>query len=361
MRVAIVGGTGNVGSAILDALADTPEVTSVLGLARRLPDKDAHPYSTASWATVDIGAQPDASVSGPGRDVVVDRLAGLFDGVDAVIHLVHAIQPNHDRALLRRVNVGGTVRVAKAVVRAGVRHLVMASSWAVYSPVDDDVPRDESAPRDGIPSSHYSVDKRDQERVLDALEAAHPEITVTRMRTGLVFSEPAGAQVVRLFLGPYVPLRLLVPGTLPFLPLPTGARAHVVHAEDVGRAYALAVARRVGGAFNIAADDVLWPADLARVVDGGRYVEISPRVVRPLLHAAWRARLSASDAGWLDMAMGVPLMDGTRARTELGWHPRRGAEETLREMLLGMVERRGRASIPMRPRDTRWHDTAPPA
>jgi len=34
----VVGATGNVGSSVLDALSAEPAVTSVLGLARRIPD-----------------------------------------------------------------------------------------------------------------------------------------------------------------------------------------------------------------------------------------------------------------------------------------------------------------------------------
>ena len=38
MRVVVVGATGNVGTAVLRALGRAPEVTSVVGIARRRPD-----------------------------------------------------------------------------------------------------------------------------------------------------------------------------------------------------------------------------------------------------------------------------------------------------------------------------------
>lgn len=346
MRVAVVGGSGNVGTAVLEALAAAPEVDSVVGLARRLPDRSSEPYRSADWVTVDVGAEAADDAE---EEAIISRLARAFDGADAVVHLVWLIQPNHHRDLMRRTNVEGTRRVAEACARAGVAHLVCASSWAAYSPVDDDVPRDETWPTGGIRSSHYSVDKAAQERVLDELEAAHPEVVVTRMRTALVFTADAGAEIGRYFLGPLVPRWLLRPGALPFLPLPRGLRVHVVHAEDVAQAYLRAVLQRAGGAFNVAADEVLMPADLARILDHGRYVEVPPGVIRPFLHYAWRARLFASDAGWLDMAMGVPVMDGSRVRRVLGWHPRHDAESTLRDLLDGMVHLRGRPSLPMRP------------
>ncbi|PFG39918.1 nucleoside-diphosphate-sugar epimerase [Georgenia soli] len=357
MRVAVVGGSGNVGTAVLEALRGAPEVDSVVGLARRLPDRGAEPYRSAEWVTLDIAAEAADDAE---EEAIVARLARAFEGATAVVHLAWLIQPNHDRDLLRRANVEGTRRVAEACARAGVAQLVCASSWAAYSPVDDDVPRDETWPAGGIPSSHYGVDKAAQERVLDEFEVAHPEVVVTRMRMALVFAADRGAAIGRYFLGPLVPRALLRPGALPFLPLPRGLRVQVVHAEDVGQAYLLAILQRAGGAFNVAADEVLLPGDLARVLDHGRFFEVPPSVIRPFLHYAWKFRLLASDAGWLDMAMGVPVMDGARVRRLLGWRPRHDAESTLRELLVGMVELRGRPSAPMRPdaRQYRGPDTS---
>jgi nucleoside-diphosphate-sugar epimerase len=351
MRVAVVGGSGNVGTHVLDALTAAPEVSSVVGISRRLPDRSAEPYRSADWVTLDVGAEAADDAE---EEAIVSRLAQAFAGADAVVHLAWLIQPNHDRNLMRRTNVDGTRRVTRACAAAGVRQLVCATSWAAYSPVDDDVPRDESWLTGGIPSSHYSVDKAAQERVLDEFEAAHPEVVVTRMRTALIFAADAGAEIGRYFLGPWVPRGLLRPGALPVLPLPTGLRVHVVHAEDAAQAYLRVILQRAGGAFNVTADEVLWPADLARILDHGRYVEISPRLIRPFLDLAWSARVFASDAGWLDMAMGVPVMDGGRIKRVTGWQPRHDAESTLRELLEGLVAGGGRTSVPMRPQDTQF-------
>jgi nucleoside-diphosphate-sugar epimerase len=66
--------------------------------------------------------------------------------------------------------------------------------------------------------------------------------------------------------------------------------------------------------------------------------------------AAWRLGLQPTDPSWLDMAMGVPVMDSSRARSELGWAPRHTATEALSEVLGGV---RAQASMPtpvLRPR-----------
>lgn len=350
MKVAVVGATGNVGTAVLTALSEQRDV-EILGIARRLPDRTVAPYDTAEWMRVDVGAE---TLSDTAEELLVDTLAEAFTGADAVIHLAWLIQPNHDRDLLRRTNVTGTHRVAQACVRAGVGQLVCASSWAAYSPrpdPDDLSLQDESWPAGGVPSSHYSVDKAAQERVLDELEFQHPGIVVTRMRMALVFSRHAGAQVGRYFLGPWVPRSLLTPGHLPVLPAPMGLRVQVVHASDAARAYVAAVQRKAGGAFNITTGEVLGPAELAEVVDHGLTIPLPNGAVRPIWYYAWKARIAAADPGWLDLATSLPVADPGRARRELGWQPRHDARSAVRDMLEGLAQRRGRASLPMRAHD----------
>lgn len=350
MRVVVVGATGNAGTALLRALHAEPRVTSVLGMARRLPDRNAEPYRYAEWAPVDLSAEDGSE---DGAEAVVDRLTGHFRGADAVVHLAWLVQPNRERDLLRRTNVEGTRRVAEAVMRAGVPHLVVASSVGAYSPVDDDGPRREDWPTGGIPTSHYSVDKAAQERVLDELEAEHPEVTVARLRPALIFQADAAQSVVRYFLGPLVPTQLLRHGRPPVLPLPAGLRLQAVHADDVADAYRRVVVERARGAFNVAADDVLRGAELARIVGHGRLVEVPPTVVRAALAAAYDGRIVRADPGWLDMAMTVPVLDTARIRAELGWAPRRTAAQAVEDLLDGMAAGQGTGSAPLRPASPR--------
>ncbi len=355
MRVAVVGASGHTGTFLLDALRDEKEL-EVVGIARRAPDTTAAPYDRARWEQVDIAA-PVALAEG--EDFVVDRLAEAFEGADAVVHLAWLIQPNRQRDVLRRANVDGTRRVVAACRRAGVGHLVVASSVGAYSPVEDDEPRDESWPTHGsAATSHYAVDKAAQERILDEAEAGG--LAVARVRPALIFDSDSGAEVLRLFLGAFVPPPLLRPGALPVLPLPAGLRLQAVHGADLADLYRRIVLRRATGAFNAAAEPLLTGERLAAILDHGRVVEIPASVVRPVVSLAWQAHALASDAGWLDMGMNVPVMDASRARRELGWEPRSDAEEALREILTGMAEGRGTASPQMRPRESWPQDQQPP-
>ena len=287
MRVAVIGATGNVGTEVLSALGRRPEVTSVLGIARRLPETSSQPYAGAEWAAVDIGAATTAQEA-------TEQLVDVLRGADAVIHLAWLIQPNSHRELLRRVNVEGTRHVAQAAVEAGVGTLVVASSVGAYSPSPGREVRDESWPTEGVRTSHYSVDKVAQEEVLDEIAAAHPDLTVTRLRPALIFQGGAGSEIQRYFLGGWMPVQLLRAGRPPLLPLPQGLRIQAVHAEDVAAAYAAAAVRKQPGAFNICADDVLGVQDLARLVGHGRAVQLPVPAVRTALAAGHRAGLVAA-------------------------------------------------------------------
>ena len=79
---------------------------------------------------------------------------------------------------------------------------------------------------------------------------------------------------------------------------------------------------------------------------------------RPTL--TWRARLQPTPPGWLDMALGVPLMDTDAApATELGWEPRHDGGEALLELLDGMADGAGLATPPLhRPAARRLRELA---
>lgn len=343
MRIAIVGATGNIGTALLEELSERPEVGSVLGIARRLPENDTAPYRHAEWAAADI--QFPESVA---------KLTELFADADAVVHLAWLIQPNSKRELLRRVNVDGTKHVLQAAAAAGVARILVVSSVGAYSAVSDDEPRDESWETEGVPGSHYSEDKAAQERVMDEFEALHPDVALSRIRPGLIFQAGAGSEIQRYFAGSLAPVQLLGRVRPPMLPMPAGIRSQAVHAKDVAAAVALAVLQGARGAFNVAAEDLLTAESIARVVTGRNSGRVSlPLPLSPLkslVKAANRAHLLPMDEGWLEMAEGVPVLDTTRARTELGWQPTVSAAEALAELIEGMSSGAGRGSAPMRPR-----------
>lgn len=329
MRIVVIGATGNVGTSVLRALGADAAVTSILGLARRLPSAR---FEKTVFATA---------------DVTRDQLAPHLEGADCVIHLAWAIQPSHDQAALRRTNVDGSQRVLDAVAAAGVPALVVASSIGTYSPRADDRPVDESWPREGIPASWYSRHKAEVERRLDALEAREPALRVVRLRPAITTKRESAQEQRRLFAGPLLPRRLLRPGWIPFVPDVPGLSLQLAHADDVADAYRRAATSDARGAFNIAADGVLDPAAIARVL-GTRTLRVPSRLLRGLAHATWFARLQPTSPDWIDLALGAPVLDSSRARSELGWSATHSAEEALREVVEGIRDGAAGATPPLR-------------
>jgi len=329
MRIAVVGASGNVGSALLRRLGDEPEVRSIRGIARRLPSLELR---KVEWVAADI---------------VDANLEQLFRGVDAVVHLAWAIQPTRDRRTLIQINVTGSRRVFEAAAAAGVGTLVYASSIGAYSPGPKEARVDERWPTNGIASSYYSRDKAATERMLDRLEAERPELRVVRIRPGVVMQREAASEIRRLFLGPLFPGSLLRPELIPVLPMPSGLRLQAVHAHDLADAYRrVIVSPEARGAYNVAAEPVLTASAIARALEATA-IPVPSALVRAAVDLSWLAHLQPINSGWLDMGMRAPVMNTSRIREELGWAPQHDALATLRELLDGLRAGDGYATPPL--------------
>jgi len=113
MRLAVTGGTGFVGSHLLDSALAAGH--SVAALARR----DQEPRDSLDW------------ISGSLEDR--DALRRLVDGADAIIHVAGTISaPN--AATFDKGNVEGTLAMLAAATAGGVSRFVHVSSLAAREP-----------------------------------------------------------------------------------------------------------------------------------------------------------------------------------------------------------------------------------
>lgn len=320
MRVVVTGATGNVGTSLLQSLAERSEVEEIVGIARRRPERS---FPKARFVEADVN----------GSDLIE-----LFSGASVVVHLAWLIQPGRDEKITRAVNVTGSERVFAAAAQAGVPALVYASSVGAYSPGPKDRLVDESWPVGGIATSFYSRHKVAVERALDRLERDQPQMRVVRMRPALTFKAEAATEIRRLFIGPLLPRMLMRKRLVPVVPALSALRFQVVHSRDVGDAYARAVVNPdARGPFNLAARPEIGPAELAAIMSA-RPVRVPPALLRVAADAAFRLRLTPTEPGWLDMGLQVPLLDCGRAGRELGWAPQHDAIATLTELIDGLGE-----------------------
>jgi UDP-glucose 4-epimerase len=128
MRIAVTGGSGFIGSHVVDRLIDAGHTLFVLDT--RPPHRPDVTYRQVDLS--DLGGLVQAT-----RDIdVVFHLAAVSNVNDAYDHPVGTV----------RINVTGTVNVFEASRRNGVQRTVLASTVWVYAGAQGDAPLHEDAP-----------------------------------------------------------------------------------------------------------------------------------------------------------------------------------------------------------------------
>ncbi|MBM7807861.1 nucleoside-diphosphate-sugar epimerase [Geodermatophilus bullaregiensis] len=347
LTVAVTGASGNVGTALLRRLAAPGSgVAEVRGLARREPP-DTAPYDRVTWYHADLGETASEQA-----------LTNLLEGADAVVHLAWALQPGRRPDELYKANVDGTRRVMRAAVAAGVQHVVHMSSLGAYAPGAGARPVTEDWPTTGIPSSQYSRQKSEAERVVREVVRRKPEITLTVVRPTLVLQPEAASEIGRYFLGPLLLGAVrLVPGQVAaLLPLPLPSlQVGFVHADDVADAITRMLDRRAPGPFNLSADPALDADGIARTL-GTTRIPVPAVALRTGLSAAFHAHLVPTEPGWLDLGLQSPVLETARARTQLDWHPAHRGDDVLRQFVAALGRGDGAPGPLLSPTGGKEHD-----
>ena len=124
---------GTSARACSQALERDDAVSSVLGLARRLP--------AARYAKTEFAA----------ANVVSDDLVPHFAGADCVIHLAWVIQPSRDKDLLWAINVEGSSNVFKATAARPASARWSSRRRSASTRAGRSAASTESSPHEGIP------------------------------------------------------------------------------------------------------------------------------------------------------------------------------------------------------------------
>jgi UDP-glucose 4-epimerase len=295
MKIVVTGGSGQLGTLVLERLVESRSVDSIVSLDLVPP---MIPSARIDWRIADL------------RDPGLER---HLEGADALVHLAFIVTKSASVETMRAVNVDGSRRIFEAAAQHGVRRLVYASSVAAYGVVQGHPPVIvESTFRRPTPTLTYADNKYEVEAYLDQFEAAHPEMSVVRLRPGVL-------------LGRRVSLVATTAFHRRILPVFSDARAPIVWDEDVADAVVRSLDDGVRGAFNLVASAPLTGVEFARLA-GFRPIKV-PRaavgaatrtsgVLGPLLG---EKRL---DAGWLEAADVDMCVAADKAKAVLGWNPR---------------------------------------
>ena len=182
MTVALTGGTGFVGRAVLDEAARR-------GIAARaLTRREQEPRDGVEWIAGDLGT--------------TDALARLAEGCDTVLHIAGVVNAR-DAEGFRQGNVTGTQNVVEAARQAGVARFVHVSSLAAREP----------------DLSDYGHSKRLAEEVVQV-----SGLDWTIVRPPAVYG-PRDTEMLDLFRA----------ARWRFVPLPPPGRTSIIHVDDLAR------------------------------------------------------------------------------------------------------------------------------
>lgn len=182
MIIAITGGTGFVGQAVLDEAEGRN-----LGI-RALTRRNQSDRAGISWIRGDLSN--------------VDALGTLVRDVDAVIHIAGVVNAP-DAAGFAQGNVTGTANVVAAMQAAGARRLVHVSSLAAREP----------------DLSLYGRSKHEAERVVEA-----SDLDWTIVRPPAVYG-PRDTEILEVFKA----------AKWGIVPMPPQGRASLIHVSDLAR------------------------------------------------------------------------------------------------------------------------------
>jgi UDP-glucose 4-epimerase len=324
LSVAVTGPTGEIGISAVNALERDVAVERIVGMARRPFDVAARGWTKTEYRQGDI----------------LDRVAvdALVADADVVVHMAYVIMAAREES--RRINLAGTRNVFEATVAAArPMRLVYTSSVAAYgyyagnpSPLTEDVPARGS-------SEHYYSEQKAECEVMLREVTEGSDLEVYMLRPCIVAGPRATALADSM---PWRRVSQMLPtavrgatdaliGLLPLMPDP-GTRLQLVHHDDVAAAVALATrGAGVPGVYNLAGDSEVSLSDVAEAT--GTHAIRVPHATATAASAVL-ARLPAvpAIAEWVHAARTSVVMDTSRAKTVLGWHPKYTSRQTLDEL-----------------------------
>ena len=307
MRALVTGGSGFIGSNLVDALlerADGVTVIDDLSTGRR---ENLEGALAAGAELVELDVRDAAAVS----DVVARTEP------DAIFHLAAQIDVRRsaaDPAADSRINVEGTINVLEAARAAGVRRVVNTSTGGAIYGEGKIIPAPEDHPV--APEAPYGLSKFCAEGYCELFARLHGLSTVS-LRYGNVYGprqDPLGeAGVVAIFCGK------LLEGNQPTVYGDGLQTRDYVYVGDVVEANLLAADSDVGGAVNIGTGVQTTVLDIVDVLAAQADGRFEPR------HEPERAGEVRHIA-----------LDASHAQAELGWSARVSMSEGLARTLAAL-------------------------
>src|SRR3954453_20746409 len=237
MRYLITGGSGYIGSRLVDHLPRRQDVERIV-ICDVQPPKHYKPKT--EFRQLDVRDR-DAT-----RQLLEDARP------DALVHLAFILNPSHDEDLMYEVDVNGTRNVLEAASLAGTQQVLVASSSTAYGAfADNPEPITEEQPVRGVAGFSYARDKTESDRLCQLWALEHPDRTMTIVRPCIVFGPKVDNYLVRLWT------------KAPFQVDAGQLDNHIqfVHEDDVVEAIIHLLQGGHAGAYNVAGDGLMTLRD----------------------------------------------------------------------------------------------------
>ncbi len=227
MKVFVTGGTGFIGSHLVDALIKDPS-NEVKCLVR----------SNLKW----LKNKNITPVKGDLHDIPALR-KGL-EGSDVLFHLAALVKAPR-REMFSNVNVDATESIIRCAQKTGVKKMVILSSLAAVGP-SFSRPVTENDPL--MPVSMYGESKKEMEEMI--ARVAGPEDSITILRPPAVFG-PREEQIYSFF-------KIATRGICPIVGGNSNTRISMVHVSDVVQGLLLAAKKAEPGlkTYFVSSEDV---------------------------------------------------------------------------------------------------------
>jgi UDP-glucose 4-epimerase len=304
MRYVITGGSGYIGSRLVERLSALDETERIL-IADVRPPRSFRPK--AQWAELDV------------RDGAAVRELIAHERPDALVHLAFVLNPIKDEQRMYDIDVNGTHNVLEAASAASTEHVLVTSSSTAYGAFPDNpVPITEDWPVRGVAAFEYARDKTESDRLCQLWALQHPERTMTIVRPCIVFGPNVDNYLVRIWAD--APFQPDLGGNLDQL-------IQFVHEEDVVEAISGLLDGRHGGAFNVTGDGMMTMRETFEII-GAKVRRMPLRLGKALSRLTWRLGASETPPGQLEFAMNPWVCSNQKLKDTLGWRPRYTSRET---------------------------------
>ncbi len=304
MRYLITGGSGYIGSRLVDLLARREDTEKIV-IADVVPPKGGYRPKT-EYEKVDV------------RDRAAVHAALQRGNPDVLVHLAFILNPVHNEAFMYDVDVNGTHNVLEAAAEVGIGQVLVTTSGVAYGAFPDNPdPITEDWPVRGVPRFSYARDKTDSDRIVQLWAHQHPDVVTTIVRPCIVYGPNVDNYLVRLWSdAPAVADVGNIDRTTQF-----------VHEDDVVEAISRLLLGKHAGQFNLAADGLMTRRECAELLDT-RVIKMPLWLYRTLAKLAWRLRQSEAPAGGVDFELYSWILSNEKVKKTLDWTPRYTSRET---------------------------------